>query len=131
MSLNALAPQKNVAYFEYDFDKHGGAVGAISVQGNGLPAGAIITSGVIHVTAAVTSGGAATVSVGLVSAADLRAATAVGSLTLNALLDVIPDGAATNMIRVASADNTAIFTVGTAALTAGRIVLAIEYFVTD
>ncbi|RKY07151.1 MAG: hypothetical protein DRP56_06240 [Planctomycetota bacterium] len=131
MSLNALEPKKQVAYFTYDFDKHGGAVGAISVQGDGIPAGAIITSGVVHVKTACTSGGSATVSIGIATAADMLAATAVASLTANALLDVVPDGTATNMVRLTSADNTAIFTVATAALTAGKIVLAVEYFVTD
>lgn len=131
MTLNALEPKKQVAYFTYDFSKHGGAVSAISVTGNGLPAGAIITSGLVHVETAVTSAGSATVSVGIATAADMLAATAKASLTLDALVDVIPDGAATNMVRLTAADNTAIFTVATAALTAGKIHLIVEYYVTE
>jgi hypothetical protein len=129
--MNGLENKKQVAYFEYDYSKHGGAQGDISVAGNGIPKGAIITSGVIHTKTAVLSGGAATVAIKALSAADILAATAKASLSLNALLDVVPDGAATNMIRVTSNITALTFTVADADLTAGKIAVALEYVVTD
>lgn len=129
-AFSGVENYKKVAYFEYDFSSDGGAVGDISVGGAVIPAGAVITSGVIHVKTAVTSGGAATVAIKAVGANDILAATGKASLTLNALLDTVPDGAAANMIRVASNVTALTFTVGTAALTAGKIAVALEYVVT-
>jgi hypothetical protein len=130
MQASGLLPKKQVAYFEYDFTKHGGAVGNISVPGDAIPAGAIITSGIIHVKTALTSGGAATIAAQAVGAADLRAATAVASWSLNAMLDVVPQGLAAAMIRLASPLTALTFVVAAAALTAGKAVVALEYFVT-
>ena len=130
MKKTGLATSKGVAYFEYDFSKHGGAVGAITVSGDVIPEGAIITSGIHHITEAVTSGGSATVAVKALSSEDLLAATAKASLTLNALIDTVPDGAAANMIRVTSNITALTYTVAVAALTAGKIVTALEYVVT-
>lgn len=129
MGTQGLENAKKVKYWEYDFSKEGGAVGDITLRGGYLPAGAIVTSGVVHVQTAVTSGGAATVALKLASAGDVLAATAKGSLTANALIDTVPDGTAANMIRLtANAQLTA--TVAVAALTAGKIVVALEYVVT-
>jgi len=130
MRNTGLATRKGVAYFEYDFSVNGGAVEAITVEGDEIPKGAIITSGVHHVTAAVTSGASATVAVHALSANDLLAATGKSSLALNDLLDLVPDGAATNMIRVTSNITSLTYTVAVAALTAGKIVTAVEYVVT-
>jgi hypothetical protein len=130
MQNTGLEPAKQTAYFEYDFNADGGAVGAIAVSGNPIPSGSIITSGVVHVKTAVTSDGSATVAIQALSSEDILAATAKASLTLNALLDVVPDGAAANMIRTTSNVTSLTFTVGTAALTAGKICVALEYYVT-
>ena len=131
MQEHGLESSKSVAYFEFDFATHGGAVSAITVAGSRpIPSGAVITSGVIHVKTAATSGGSATVAIHALSSEDILAATAVASLSLNALLDVVPDGAIANMIRATSNITALTFTVATAALTAGKIVVALEYFVT-
>ena len=130
MRSTGLATRKGVAYFEFDFAKHGGAIAAITVEGDEIPKGAIITSGIHHITAAVTSDGNATVAVMALGAGDLLTATAKSSLTLNALIDTVPDGAATNMIRVTSNITSLTYTVAVAALTAGKIVTAVEYVVT-
>lgn len=130
--MNAgLEPKLNVAYFKYDFAKHGGVVGDIVVDGYGIPSGSIIKSGIIHVVTAVTSGGLSTVAIKALTSADILASTAKASLTANALLDTVPDNTAANAI-LTSANLTALtFTVGTAALTAGKIVVALEYVVTN
>ena len=131
MQNTGLAPLKHTAYFEYDFATHAGAVEAITVKGNPIPSGAVITNGVVHVKTAVTSAGAATVAIQALASEDILAATGKASLTLNALLDVVPDGTAANMIRTTANVESLTFTVGTAALTAGKVCVAIEYFMTD
>ena len=129
MQENGLETRKGVAVFEYDFAKHGGAVGDITVDPKLLPKDAIITSGVLHVKTACTSGGAATVAIKAVGTDDVLAAAAVATLTLNALLDVVPVGTAATMIRCTAATQLT-FTIATAALTAGKIAVALEYVVT-
>lgn len=128
MERRGLEPVKRVAYFEYDFARDGGAVGDIPLRGDALPAGAIVTDGKIHVHAAVTSTGDATVALNLLTAADILAATAKAALTANALLDVVPVRTAATSIRntVAGAGLTA--TVAVAALTAGKFIVALEYY---
>lgn len=130
MDNAGLESSLNAAYYEYEYSKHGGAVGDITVYGDGIPSDAVIVGGLIRVTQAVTSAGAATVAVKAATAADILAATAKGSLTLNALLDTVPDMTAANAVRLTSAVNSLTFTVAVDALTAGKIVVALYYIVT-
>jgi hypothetical protein len=130
MQASGLMSHKNVAYYEFNFAKHGGAVGAISVPGDVIPAGAIIKEGLIHVKTAVTSDGSATLQIKALSTDDILASTAKSSLTLNALLATVPVGTAASSIRVTSDITELVFTVGTADLTAGKVVVALEYIVT-
>lgn len=127
MKRQGLDPAKKVAYFEYDFAMDGGAVGALAMRGDKLPNDAVITSGMIHVNTACTSGGAATVTMGVETAVDVRASTAVAALTANALLDTVPVGTAATAIRTTAGGKGVTLTIGTAALTAGKITLALEY----
>ena len=127
MIRKGLEPNKRVAYFEYDFAMDGGAVGDITLRGDRLPNDAVITSGMIHVNTAVTSGGSATVALKVLSAGDVLAATAKTSLTLNALLDTVPVGTAATAVRTTSAGLGVTMTVAVAALTAGKITVALEY----
>lgn len=130
MQASGLESYKNVAYFEYDFGKHGGAVGDISVGGDALPAGAIITGGLVHVKTAFV-GATATMAVKALSSEDILAATAVASLTLNALFAVVPVPQTSNTwIRLTSNLTALTFTVATAAFTAGKAVAALEYLIT-
>ena len=62
------------------------------------------------------------------STEDVLADTAKASFTLNALLDVVPVRTAATSIRVTTNGKKLVMTVGTAALTAGRLVVALEYF---
>jgi len=126
MQTSGLENNLRVSYFQYDFAKHGGAVGAITVYGDGIPANAVICGGLIHVNAAVTSSGLATVAIAAVGAGDILGATAKASLTLNALIAAVPDFATVgDMIRLTAAINSLTFTVGTEALTAGKITAAL------
>lgn len=127
MQRQGLEPAKRVAYFEYDFAKDGGAVGDIALRGDRLPNDAVITSGMIHVNTAVTSDGLATVALSVLAAEDVLAATAKASLTLNALLDTVPVGTAATAIRTTSAGLGVTMSIAVAALTAGKITVALEY----
>lgn len=95
-----------------------------------LPAKAIIKQATCHAIAAVTSGSSATLAVGAASTTDIIDATdgAKANWTLNAILAGSADGAADNMIRLSSA-TTLTATVGTAALTAGKIECFFEYYI--
>ena len=127
--MSALENRKYVVQAEYDFSKDGGAVGAVALRGGALPAGAVITSGVVDVQTAVLSGGAATIAIRVENAADILAVTGKADLTVGQL-DVKQDGAATNMIKT-TANNGITATIGGAAITAGRFVVALEYFITS
>ena len=127
MERKGLAPGKQVAYFEYDFDKDGGAIGTVALRGNKLPSGAIITSGMIHVITAVTSGAAVTVELGVEGTDDVLASTLKAALTIGALLDVVPAMTAATAILTTTAGAGVTMTIGVAAITAGKVVVALEY----
>jgi hypothetical protein len=128
MERRGLEPTKQVAYFEYDFAIDGGAVGTITLRGDRLPIGAVVTSGMKHVLTAVTSGGACTTTLGFETATDILGSTLKGAQTLNALLDIVPAGTAATAVRITSTSNGAMtMTIGVAAITAGKFVVAVEY----
>ena len=112
----------------YDFATDGGAVGAIVLRGDKIPTGAVVLSTVLDVTTAVASGGAATVSLGINSAVDVRAA---ATLATAPKLDTVasPLGAVTRATSGlnSDADNDVTATVAVAALTAGAFSVLIEY----
>lgn len=116
----------------YDFSVDGGAVSTITPKKTvSLPDNAVIIGGTVNSTVAVTSAGAATVAVGTSagsSATSILAATAKASLSLDALLNVVPVFA-TPVKLTAKGDVT--FTIGTAALTAGVIEVTLLYFVAN
>ena len=128
MKRQGIEPAKRVAFFEYDYAMDGGEVGEIALRGDRLPAGAVVTSGMIHVHSAVTSGGATEVELGILTDADVRATTLKAALTANALLDVVPDGSAANAIRTTSGGLVLTMTISVATLTAGKLVVALEYY---
>jgi len=126
MVQSSRASRVGLGLFEYDFSVLTGAQGAYIVGANRLPAGAIILDGIIHIVAACTSTGSATVAVSVVGANDLLTATAVASLTLNALFDVVPVCSAATAIRLTAAAGVT-FTIATEDLTAGKIVCGLRY----
>lgn len=128
MERRGLEPCKRVAYFEYDFAKDGGAVGTIALRGPKLPSAAVITDGKIHVITAVTSSGAVTMTLGIETAVDVLASTLKGAMTLNAILDVVPERTAATSILTTTTGAGVTMTVGVAAITAGKFIVALEYF---
>lgn len=114
--------------FKYDFSVDGGTAGAIVVNGADgvaltIPENAIVTSAIIEVETAVTSGGSATVAFGILGNTDaFLGATGKASLTLDAVL------AGNNDLPIKSAiASQVVFTIATADLTAGVIYLNVEY----
>lgn len=115
----------------YDFSVDGGATGALDL----FTAGADVVLHGFHayVKTACTSGGSATVAVGVTGATSAFVTTtagAVASLTANAVLGAgltegTPNTAALPR-RLASGDKV-LMTIGTAALTAGKIEFVIQY----
>jgi hypothetical protein len=127
MDRQGLEPCKRVAYYEYDYARDGGAIGTVVLRGPKLPAGAVVTDGKIHVKTAVTSSGAVTMTLGILTAVDVLASTLKGAMTLDAILDVVPvRTAATSILATAGAGVT--LTIGVAAITAGKFIVALEYF---
>ena len=83
-----------------------------------IPDNAIVIQGFVDVIEAVTSTGDATVAIHLATANDLLAATEKANLTLGAL---IPMAAAATTPFKLTAEKAVTVTVGTAALTAGKL----------
>tara|TARA_R100001510_G_scaffold33085_2_gene29576 strand:+ start:503 stop:973 length:471 start_codon:yes stop_codon:yes gene_type:complete len=110
------------AKFTYDFSSAGGDVSSITL--GTLPDKAIVVRGHAEVETAVTSGGSASVALGVVANTDaFVGATAKGSLTLNAVLATSND-----LPLKMSGDTPVLATITTAALTAGKINLFVEYY---
>lgn len=120
---------------KYDFTVQGGAVAALTLRDVStnkaavLPKGAIVRDCLIDVVTAPTSGGSATIALGTGQAAnDLKAATAIASYT--GLVACVPVGTAATAIKL-TADQTMTATVATAALTAGKIYVIVQYELSD
>lgn len=109
------------AKMTYVFGVDGGAISTITPANSPtLPANAIILGGTIDITTTLTSGGSATIALGLGSGAQvasLKAALAVASWTAGQLA-LIPIFTAATYVKVAAATRLTL-TVATAALTAG------------
>lgn len=115
----------------YNFAVDGGAVGLITPSiSDTIPVGAIVLDVSINSPTAVTSGGAATISVGVgTSAAAFLAATGKASFTADAIQKGVPVIATPVKFTTAGGIN---LTVAVAALTAGVIeVFAIGYVATN
>lgn len=132
-----------VAEYVYDFAVDGGGTGekVLSAKANKapIPVGAIIKAVYLKVVTAFTSGGSATLAWGNGDDADgySGSAIAVASLTDNALFNGFDNAAAllwddTNdrpiPVNVAdAADGKVSVTIGTAAMTAGKAIILVEY----
>jgi hypothetical protein len=121
-----------VAKATYSFAALGGAVGDITLTGDAIPQGAIILGGVLEVTTAVTSGGAATVAIKVEGAADTVAAAAVSGAPWSSTgrKSVIPAGTGATSLKT-TAERNIVATVATAALTAGVFNVYLTYFLTS
>lgn len=118
------------ARFVYDFSTDGGTVATIVAlkTADKIPANSVMLYGVIDVITAVTSSGSGTLGFQCSAGGDIVAATAVGSLTLNALIVGKNDWTAANMKRNAGIC-TPVANIATAALTAGKVVGHVFYVV--
>jgi hypothetical protein len=124
---------KNLMKAVYDFEELGGAVGDINLvddEGNAavLPDNAIIHQVIFDVVTAPESGGSATIAFNANSAGDMKAATAIASWT--GIVAGVPVGTAATCVKL-TAERTLQATVATAALTAGKINVFVEYFVSE
>lgn len=142
--MSGILGKKHVQEYVYDFDVDGGAIGAINLHAKDgvdvIPVGSIITRVYAKVLTAGASAGSATLAWGNGDDADgySGAAIAVAALTANALFNGYDNGAAllwddTNDhpidVNVAdAADGQFIVTIGTAALTDGKVVFMVEYY---
>lgn len=117
-----------VFFYKYDFATDGGAIGAITLRGVGKLAAknALFYAGT-WVNTALTSGGSATVSIGCAgSAANLLAATAIGTMGTAGGHALIPIQATpSTWVDSGSTDQDVTITIATAALTAGSFTLVI------
>lgn len=120
--------------YEYDFAVDGGAVGAIALRNlgvNGLTSGLVIEDLQVYVETALTSGGSASVTVGNAGDTDGYMVDIFALASLNAVLRagevagaLLWDDTNDHQIsyRISSTANAApSITVGTAALTAGKM----------
>lgn len=119
----------------YDFATQGGAVGVVNLLKDlskptsslDLPSGAVIRQVVVQIlTPFVSVGGTGTIALNANSSGDLLAA--VDADTLSGLSSGIPTGVAANMVLL-SADRSVKLAIATAAMTAGKCAVYVEYFV--
>lgn len=113
---------------EYSFAVDGGLVSTIALRSDdgAIPAGSVILGGYIEVDTPPTSGGAATISVGVEAAADLQAAAAISGApwSTTGRKSIIPVFTGATTVKT-TASRVPSIAVATAALTAGvfRVVL--------
>lgn len=139
----AFRNEMHVQEYIYDFAVDGGATGAIDLSAKGnydvLPQGAIIENVSMKIVTACTSGGSATVSLGNTTDADgYQSLHAVATLTDDAVYRVgevagalMWDDTNDHMLSFpVNSANDAVFslTIATAALTAGKIVCWVNYY---
>jgi len=117
---------RRTAAFVYDFAVEGGSIGDITLDNDYLPDDAVITQGMIFVKTACT-GTNATIALTVNTSEDILAATAITSFTAGAILDVVPVRTAATSIKTA-AKKSLTMTVATAALTAGKFVVYLDYY---
>lgn len=118
----------NMHNFLYDFSVDGGAVGTISFK-NLLPKNAVVVRLYSDVQTVVTSGGSATIKI-VAGSTDLTTAQAFSTeyddlgphlLTLaSSAVAIKPSSSASSELKLV---------IGTAALTAGKVRISIEYFI--
>lgn len=117
---------KHYAKATYDFAKSGGAVGTIDL-GIGLPANAIITRSYVYSITAPTGSVGATLAFQCQNASDVLAATGFASFgAAGASIDGASTGAASAFKYLTAACNIKAV-IATAALTAGKLAVYVEY----
>lgn len=123
VGLSYVMGRTKTARSFYDFAVDGGAIGAITLRGDQLPAASLVLDAVVDVETGVTSGGAATVSLDLEAAADLRAA---ATLSTGPALSTATPKALTAPLKT-TVTRGVVATVAAATLTAGKFSVVIQY----
>ena len=129
---NSMAGNMYTASFTYDFSVHGGALGPINLMP--LPDNATAIKAFYEQRIAFTSGGAATVSLGVATddAVGILTATAFdNAIFATGYHDTACDGTATNFTTKTTAARYIIMGIAGAVLTAGKFKLWIEYIVSE
>ena len=119
--------RRRLAVGLYNFATDGGAVSDITLRGDTIPSGALITDVLIHVDTALTSGGAATVALKAESAADLNAADVISGAPWSTTGAKRGDLTATTAPVKTTAARPIVATVGAAALTAGKFSVYVSF----
>ena len=118
------------AFGLYEFALDGGAVGDIALRGAPvIPSGAVIINALIYVDTVPTSGGAATIAIKTEGAADINAADAISGAPWSSTGAKRGDFDADTAPILTTAARTITATVATAALTAGKFSVFVEYIV--
>lgn len=128
---NKVGPGLNgrpkTAVAEYDFAVDGGAVGAITLRGDKLPAGAVIVDSLVHVRTKPESGGEATVLLTAESEGDLQASKKVSEAPWSTATPKRGAVTATGTPVATTAERSIVAKVGTAALTKGKFSVVVTY----
>lgn len=119
--------EEKFAVAQYDFARDGGAVGTITLLGDSIPSGAIITDSMLIIDTIPTSGGGATISLGTEGAADIAAAAAISGAPWSTATPKRGTMTATTAPIKTTAVRPIVATVGTAALTAGKFRAIVTY----
>lgn len=132
-STTATTPRYDGLYMAkavYNFAVDGGVAGAIiPALSDTIPANAIVYGGLMNPTTALTSGGSATIAVGTTagsSTTSLKAATAVATYTVDAIMALVPVMTAATAFKMTAAGQIQL-TVATANLTAGILEIFVFY----
>ena len=116
----------------WSFAVDGGAVGSINgIGSNIVPSGAVVVGTLINVVTAVTSGGAGTLAVGVEAAGDQQTAAAVSGAPWSTTGWKWATQTLTTAPDVTTQARDIVFTIATAALTAGVVDVYVFYLVTS
>lgn len=116
-----------VAKAKYDFSVDAGAIGDITIQAAALPKNAVVTRVYSDEQTTLTSGGSATLQL---KAGSTSLTDALAFDTAFTGVDSHPLASSAEAIKLSSA-SALVLTIATAALTAGKVVFAVEYWQTD
>lgn len=112
----------------YDFATDAGAIGALNLRGDKLPAGAVVLSTYIRVDTLVTTAASGTVSLGIESAVDVRAAVVPGSaVAIDSTGTKLGVTTRATAAVVCTVDRHVVATIATGAITAGKFSVLVEY----
>lgn len=127
--LGGYSGHVKVARAEYWFSLDGGAISTISLRGDRIPPLATVVDSLITVTTACTSGGAATASLGIGSAAtSVRIADVLATTPALGTLGTYRGALTAASTPVVNAGLSAMtLTIGTATLTNGRFTVLLSY----